>query len=584
MNQISEVMELVCAPKYLEEGESFKEGMSRIADNLKDSDEHFRLMFDILLGQYFLPAGRIQASAGASRQTTAFNCFVSPTINDDSVDIFDKLSKAFQTMRLGGGDGFDFSTLRPKGALIKSLGSTSSGPISFMQVWDAMCSTVKSAGHRRGAMMGVMNVAHPDIEEFITCKQKPGVLTNFNISVAVTDEFMKAVEEDDMFFLRYPIDSERPEDVYKAVKARNLWNKIMRNTWDHAEPGVLFIDRINQKNNLHYCETIAATNPCGEQPLPPNGACLLGSFNLTKYCIMDEDGLPSFNYEKFYKDIPVVVRAMDNVIDRTIYPLPEQELEAKSKRRMGLGITGTANAMSFLGMEYGSKDSIGWMESILRELRNIAYYTSSELAKEKGSFPLYDERYLEGEFIKTLPSDIVEHIRTNGIRNSHLLSIAPTGTISLWARNVSSGIEPVFATEYDRTVILPGTDLVRGTYTIQDYAYAEWGIRSKTSGELSAKEHIDILNAASKLVDSACSKTCNVGDEVTFDEFKELYVNAYEGGSSGCTTFRPAGFREGVLKTKEEPKGTDEELGTLATVSGPTCEIDPVTGERSCAD
>lgn len=258
MNQIKEVMELVCAPKYLEEGESFKEGMSRIADTLKDNDAHFKITQEILLSQRFLPAGRIQASVGAARQTTAFNCYVSDTIHDSMEGIMKGLSDAAQTMRLGGGDGFDFSTLRPKGAPIKSLGSTSSGPISFMGVWDAMCDTIKSAGHRRGAMMGVLRVDHPDIEEFITCKQKPGFLTNFNISVAVTDKFMQAVKNDEMFNLTFPCGS---DNVYKTVRARFLWNKIMRNTWDHAEPGVLFIDRINAKNNLYYCETIAATNP-----------------------------------------------------------------------------------------------------------------------------------------------------------------------------------------------------------------------------------------------------------------------------------------------------------------------------------
>lgn len=580
MNQIQEVMDLVCAPKYLEEGESFKEGMTRIADHLKDDYEHFRTTQAILLDQRFLPAGRVQASAGAARQTTAFNCFVSPTILDSMEGIMGALADAAQTMRLGGGDGFDFSTLRPKGSNIKSLGSHSSGPISFMRIWDSMCATIKSAGHRRGAMMGVMRVDHPDIEEFITCKQTAGELTNFNISVAITDEFMEALKVDGEFDLVFG------GVVYKTVRATALWNKIMRNTWDHAEPGVLFMDTINKKNNLYYCETIAATNPCGEQPLPPDGACLLGSFNLTKYVYMRgvddlEEGVDAseyldvyFDYDQFRADIPPIVRMMDNIIDRTVYPLPQQELEAKNKRRMGLGVTGVANSGEFLGYEYGSPEMLLWLESVLMVLRDEAYLASIELSKEKGRFPMFKkEEYLEGQFIKNLPENIRDGIQQHGIRNSHLLSIAPTGTISLWAGNISSGIEPVFSHEYDRTVIMPGVDGIRKSYSIQDYAYAEWGLRGKVSDEISAVEHINVLTLASRYVDSACSKTCNVGDDVTFDEFKDLYRLAYEGGASGCTTFRPAGLREGVLLKRDENK-----------VEGATCVIDPVTGERSCAD
>lgn len=579
MNQINEVIDLVCAPKYLEPGESFKEGMSRIADTLKDSDQHFQTCQAILLDRRFLPAGRIQASVGAARETTAFNCFVSPIIPDSMKGIIDSLGDAAETMRLGGGDGFDFSTLRPKGALIKSLGSYSSGPISFMGIWDAMCETIKSAGHRRGAMMGVMRIDHPDIEEFITCKQKPGVLTNFNISVGVTDKFMEAVKNDSMFDLEFN------GKVYKTVRAKYLWNKIMRNTWDHAEPGVLFLDTINRKNNLYYCETITATNPCGEQPLPPNGACLLGSFNLTRYVHMNDIQVGEqydmfsddvdvwFDWEMFIKDIPPIVRMMDNVIDRTVYPLKAQLDEAVSKRRMGLGVTGVANAADFLGLDYGSEDMLKWLETVMLMLRNEAYRASIELAKEKGSFPIYDgEKYINSGFIRTLPTDIKESIAKHGIRNSHLLSIAPTGTISLWAGNISSGIEPVFSHEYDRTVYMP--DGTRQQFTVQDYAYSEWGIKGRTSEEVSAEEHIKVLCIASKYVDSACSKTCNVGDSVTFDEFQELYMMAYEGGASGCTTFRPKGLREGVLKKSEN----------VNTSEGAACFIDPITGERTCAD
>lgn len=598
MSQIKEVMELVCAPKYLQEGESRKEGMSRIADTLKDSDEHFKQCQEILLDMRFLPAGRVQSSVGSSRITTAFNCFVSDTIEDSMDSIMQRLGQAAQTMRLGGGDGFDFSGLRPKNSLIKSLNSSSSGPISFMGMWDAMCNTIKSAGHRRGAMMGVLNIAHPDIEEFITCKQQAGVLTNFNISVAITDEFVEAVRNDTMFNLRFPVNSTDDRDVVRVVKARYLWNKIMRNTWDHAEPGVLFIDRINKKNNLYYCETIAATNPCGEQPLPPNGACLLGSFNLTRYCEMeyDSEGSPEaavFNYEQFRKDIPPIVRMMDNVVDRTIYPLEEQKLEAESKRRMGLGITGLANAMSFLGYEYGDADSLIFAEKILEILRDTCYYESTVLAEEKGPFPLFDaDAYPEGEFIKTLPLDIQARIREHGIRNSHLTSIAPTGTISLWAENISSGIEPVFATSYYRNVYMPDGSVRK--YYLEDYAYHNWGLKGLTSGEISAKSHVDILCLASRYVDSACSKTANVGDSVQFDEFKELYLMANEGGASGCTTYRPAALEEkfgsgrgAVLELKKDTEEDGKRQQQVAETSGQeggACFIDPVTGERQCGD
>lgn len=572
MDQTEECIWAVCAPKYLEEGETFKDGMTRIARTLGDDEEHVQTCREILISRRFLPAGRIQSSIGAVKNTTAFNCYVSRTIHDSMSGIMEALSEAAETMRLGGGDGFDFSTLRPKGALIKRLGSTSSGPISFMKIWDAMCDTIKSAGHRRGAMMATMRIDHPDIEEFITCKQTKGVLTNFNISVLVTDEFMESLRTNTPFDLKFD------GVIYKTVNPRALWDKIMRNTWDHAEPGVLFIDTINKKNNLYYCEEIAATNPCGEQPLPPNGACLLGSFNLTQYVGLFEqsDGSvePLLNYAQLAKDIYPIVRMMDNVIDNTTYPLLDQEMEAKAKRRMGIGITGLANALEFLGYRYGSEDAVKFTEKIMAFIRDHCYMASIELAKEKGPFPAFiKEKYLNGQFIQTLPKDIRESISNHGIRNSHLLSVAPTGTISLWAGNISSGIEPVFASEYSRTVIMPGNDLTRKDFIVTDYALRGWGLSCPTADEITAKEHIDMLVAASKFVDSACSKTCNVGDDVTYEEFKELYMMAYEGGASGCTTFRPAGFRRGVLNKIEKP-----------IEEGEACFIDPLTGERSCAD
>lgn len=570
-NEIDQVISAVCNPKYLEGPETHRDAMARIAGALKDSDEHFAQVLPILREQRFLPAGRVQASVGAAKQTTAFNCYVSNTIEDSRMGIFQRLQEAAETMGLGGGDGFNFSTIRPRGALIKSQGSGASGPVSYMRVWDTMCATIASAGNRRGAMMAVLRVDHPDIEEFIDAKRTPGELTQFNISVAITDDFMKAVKDNTSFDLVFE------GQVFRTVQARALWDKIMRSTWSHAEPGVLFIDKINKKNNLWYCEEIAATNPCGEQPLPPNGACLLGSFNLTKYIFEADDNVLNlgaskyiFDSQQLKEDIAPIVRMMDNVIDETIYPLKDQEIEAKNKRRMGLGITGVANAGEALGLKYGSPEMVEWVEWVMILLRNETYRASIELAKEKGAFPMFDPTaYCAGDFILTLPEEIREDIREYGIRNSHLLSIAPTGTISLFAGNVSSGIEPPFSLEYDRRTIMPDGDIK--WWKVKDYAYGEWGIEGRTSDQLTAQEHIDVLNAASALVDSACSKTCNVGDEVPFEDFKNLYLSAYEGGASGCTTFRPAS----IATRGEVMRVTKEDA---------TCTIDPTTGERSCAD
>jgi ribonucleoside-diphosphate reductase alpha chain len=563
-NEIDKVIEAVCNPKYLEKEELHRDGMARIAGALKDSDEHFNTILPILRDQFFLPGGRIQSSVGAIRETTAFNCFVSDTIEDSRLGIFKRLAEAAETMGLGGGDGFDFSTIRPKGALIKTQGSPASGPVSYMKVWDTMCKTIASAGNRRGAMMAVLRVDHPDIEEFIDAKRVAGELTQFNISVGITDKFMTAVENDQNFDLVFE------GQVYNTVKARKLWDKIMRSTWSHAEPGVLFLDTINRKNNLWYCETITATNPCGEQPLPPNGACLLGSFNLTKYIKFDLFGDSDLDYDLLKDHIAPVVRMMDNVIDYTIYPLKAQEQEAKSKRRMGLGVTGVANAAEMLGLPYGSEDMIWWCHDVMTFIRDECYKASIGLAKDKGPFPLFKAKeFLESDFAVTLPTEIRDSIREHGIRNSHLLSIAPTGTISLFAGNVSSGIEPPFSLEYKRNTVMPDGSVKE--WNVLDYAYDQHGIIGTTSDQLSAKDHIDVLCTFSNLVDSACSKTCNVGDDVPFEEFKDLYRRAYIGGASGCTTFRPASIetRGEVMRIEKEPSGT--------------CFINEY-GERECAD
>lgn len=553
--------------KYRLKGETFKEKCSRVANALKDSDEHYQAFRDTLLNQRFLPGGRVQSAVGAPREVTPYNCFVSMTIEDSMDSIMDAAKKAAETMRLGGGIGYDFSNLRPNGANIVSLDSRASGPVSFMGIFDAICKTISSAGHRRGAQMGCLRIDHPDIEEFITCKSDNTTLTQFNISVLITDEFMKAVDNDSMFQLRFD------GRVYKQVRARYLWDKIMRQTWDYAEPGVLFIDRINRKNNLWYCETIAATNPCGEQPLPPHGACLLGSFNLTKYVYAHESGELRINYDQLLADIPNIVRAMDNIIDRAIYPLEEQRESALSKRRMGLGVTGLANAGEALGYSYGSDEFLTFQHLIMGFIRDHVYHASINMAKEKGAFPLFDAtNYLQSEFAQTLPDAIRKAIKKHGIRNSHLLSIAPTGTISNVADNVSGGIEPPFSLFYDRVVqTFDGPKTER----VSDYAYREWGIHGRTALELSPEEHVKVLTVASKYVDSACSKTINIGDDVTWEQFKAVYTSAYEGGASGCTTFRSAGKRAGVLTA-----AASEDVAE--PVEGGACVYDPSTGIRSC--
>ena len=450
-----------------------------------------------------------------------------------------------------------------------------------MGIFDAVCQTIASAGHRRGAQMGVLRVDHPDIEEFIRAKNNSTTLTGFNISVGVTDAFMAAVKTGDFFDLTFE------GQVYKTVDARALWDDILRSTWDWAEPGILFIDRINQKNNLWYCETIAATNPCGEQPLPPNGACLLGSFNLTKY-IRQDPYTDEFSLDimQLSRDIPAVVRALDNVVDRAVYPMPAQEKEAKDKRRMGLGVTGVANALETLGLRYGSEEFLDKLGEVMGVIRDQCYLASVVLAAEKGSFPLYDNvKYLESNFIKTLPDHIQAAIGMHGIRNSHLLSVAPTGTISLSADNVSSGIEPVFSHYYDRTIqTFDGPRIER----VEDYAYRVHGIEGEKADDLSVFDHVAVLNVASHYVDSACSKTCNVGPDVTWEQFKDVYMQAYDGGASGCTTFRASGKRYGILNasTSEDTAEPQVEEDTGTDIGGAegaeACYYDPQTGQRTC--
>jgi ribonucleoside-diphosphate reductase alpha chain len=795
------------AQKYRLPNESFEEACARQAASMADNEEHRRAFKDILLGQRFMPAGRVQSAMGSPRDVTAYNCFVSGTIEDSIESIMAKATESAETMRRGGGIGFDFSRIRPSGDRIVSLDSAASGPVSFMGIFDAVCATIVSAGHRRGAMMAVLRVDHPDIEEFIRAKRNQGDLTNFNISIGVTDAFMQSVVRDEDFALQFD------GQVYRHIKARPLWDEIMRNTWDWAEPGVLFVDRINQENNLWYTETIEATNPCihpdtlvetihgrvkikditeptqvysrqadgtlgvseatrswvsqknaqtlkittrngksiqvtpehlmhtengwvdaqdlkvgdritqlcrarrgraysgvkltteenraykmehrmiadavygvtveddvhhidgdtynnsidnlevlahaehskytslfdnpqthqvrcqlgrfeqtgrtpktivpmpedlrsnnknnysnaiisieegdvvdvydltvhgdhnfianfmvvhncGEQPLPPYGACLLGSFNLVKY--IDETNLHStgrrsFDFQQFKEDIPHVVSAMDNVIDRTSYPLVDQEVEAKAKRRMGLGVTGLANTLTLCGHKYGSPEALRLTRKILKTLMCEAYSASADIAVNKGVFPAYDaENYLAGQFISRLPDDLKDKIKQQGIRNSHLTSIAPTGTISFTADNISSGIEPVFQHELDRTVQTEGgTQVVR----LKDYVYNTFGIKGDTTDDLTVDDHLNMQIAVQPFVDSAVSKTINVGDDVTFDEFKDVYMKAWKGKLKGITTFRLSGKRYGILNKVEPAEEVTE---------GQACFIDPDTMERTC--
>ena len=597
--------------KYRQEGETFDDKVRRIAEALMDSEEHQMELEEILGGMRFLPAGRVQSAIGSKRITTAFNCFVSGTIEDSMDNIMERAGEAAETMRKGGGIGYDFSRIRPRGDLIKSLDSNSSGPISFMGIYDAICQTISSSGHRRGAQMGVLRIDHPDIREFIRAKRNSDKLTGFNISIGITDRFMEALSgnisahacvgsPDCTAFLDTPdpsgcnccycFDLEFEGHVYDTVDSRELWDEIMQSTWDWAEPGVLFIDRINEMNNLNYCETIAATNPCGEQPLPPYGACLLGSFNLTQYIKEPNHQVgPSsreFDFKQFKKDIPHVVRAMDNVIDRTIYPLKEQQDEATNKRRMGLGITGLANAGEMLGYPYGTPEFLTWAEKVFACLRDTTYRASAGLAEEKGAFPLYRPAYLKSNFIRTLPASVKKEIKKHGIRNSHLTSIAPTGTISLVADNVSGGIEPVFSHYYERTYKTADGER---TERVEDYAYSR-GTKGRTSAELSVHEHLEVLALASHYVDSAVSKTCNVGDDVTYEEFKKVYESAWEDGCKGVTTFRASGKRFGILKaveTEEESEGQTESSGETggeeAAQEVSACYIDPLTGQKECS-
>ena len=546
---------------------SVEDTWARIAKDLasveKNKEQWEKEFYAALEDFKFLPAGRITAGAGTNRKVTLFNCFVMGTIPDDMEGIFNMLKEAALTMQQGGGIGYDFSTIRPNGALVKGVAADASGPLSFMDVWDSMCRTIMSAGSRRGAMMATMRCDHPDIEQFISAKSDPIRLRMFNLSVLVTDPFMEAVKNDGDWNLIFN------GEVYKTLKARTLWDQIMQSTYDYAEPGVIFIDRINKLNNLNYCETISATNPCGEQPLPPYGACLLGSINFAQLVEKPFEKSAKINEAELESLVATAVRMMDNVVDASKFPLKEQAQEAKNKRRIGLGVTGLADALLMVGLRYGSDEAAAQTERWLHILAKSAYSASVELAKEKGAFPLFDaEAFLKSGSMQTMDKEICCDIKKYGIRNALLTSIAPTGTISLYAGNVSSGIEPVFAYSYTRKVLQK--DGSKTEEEVVDYAVRMWrDLKGDTplpdyfvnAQTLSPLEHVKMQSAAQKWIDSSISKTINCPEDIDFESFKSVYLEAYETGCKGCTTYRPNDVTGSVLTVSSSKEKPMEEEG-----------------------
>lgn len=513
---------------------------------------------DALQDFRFLPGGRILAGAGTGRDVTLFNCFVMGAIEDSMPGIFQALEESAVTMQKGGGVGLDFSTLRPQGARAAATGNIATGPVSFMQVWDAMCATVMSAGARRGAMMATLRCDHPDIEAFITAKREPGTLRHFNLSVLVTDDFMAALRAGADWPLRFP--AEAGGTVVRTVAAHTLWELITRSAYDGAEPGVLFIDRINAMNNLAYCERIIATNPCGEIPLPAYGACLLGSLNLTRFVSAPFTDEARIDLDEVERITRIAVRLLDNAIDASTYPLPQQAASARGSRRIGLGVTGLADALILLGLAYDSDEGRRSAADILRAICHTAYRTSVDLAREKGAFPRFDaEAFLAAGFAQSLPGDIRGAIGEHGLRNSHLIAIAPTGSISLLAGNVSSGIEPVFADRYVRHVRDEAG--VLQPFEVSDPAVALWRQQARGNGDgppalqfaadIAPEAHLDMQAALQPFVDNAISKTINVPPDCPYADFRRLFELAYEKGLKGCTAYRPNELRRPVLHKAE---------------------------------
>ncbi len=555
----------------------------RIAHSLASvesvNNEFWEQAFYSILKEFrFLPAGRIQAGAGTDREVTLFNCFVMGHIDDSMDGIFTALKEGAITMQQGGGVGYDFSTLRPRGTPARRMGSVASGPVSFMQIWDSMCATLLSTGARRGAMMATLRCDHPDIEEFIDAKRDSSALRNFNLSVLITDAFMQAVKDNADWPLVFPADNVGSIGdgqvtrhwpgyndmvdcrVLRQIPARQLWNKLMRATYDYAEPGVLFVDRINRANNLYYREHISATNPCGEVPLPPYGACNLGSINLTQFINKPFSHQASVDTVAIAATVTLAIRLMDNIISASRFPLAQQQQQAQGSRRIGLGVTGLADALIMLGLHYDGADGRRQAANIMRQICQHAYRASTDLAIERGSFTAFDsDAYLASEFVQSLPDDIRAAIKKQGIRNSHLTAIAPAGTISLLANNVSSGIEPLYDFSYSRKIRRAGGE--ETSYHLIDFACQEWRQRKNNitypetfvrAWDISPQAHLQMQAAIQPFIDSAISKTINIPVGYPFNKFQSLYENAFTMGLKGCTTFRPNPVTGEVLSAAAE--------------------------------
>lgn len=581
-----EISREVLIEKYAKGDETTaQEVMERVAKALAEvetvkSRKKYAEEFLWAMQNGFIPAGRVSSAAGTGLETTLINCFVQPVgdsiinVVDGKPGIYTALAQAAETMRRGGGVGYNFSAIRPKGAMVKGTGSSASGPISYMKVFDRSCETVESAGARRGAQMAVLNIDHPDIEEFIIVKQEQGELSNFNVSVGVSDEFMQAVESNGDFELVHKAEpvaelkaagAHRRSDgkwVYRTVKAADIWDLVMQSTYNAAEPGVLYMDQINRENNLAYCEVVESTNPCGEQPLPDFGCCCLGSLNLTSYILAPFSSEPLFDFALMSRVTKVAIRMLDNVLTATKWPLEEQAKEAAAKRRVGLGFTGLGDALIMLGIKYDSIKGRQFAAEIAEVIRDAAYAASVDLAKERGAFPMLDvEKYLSSGFVSRLPEEIKSNIRQHGIRNSHLTSIAPTGTISLaFADNASNGIEPPFSWYYNRVKRMP--DGSKKNYIVEDHAYRVYRAMGKdvanlpesfvSALDISATDHMLMVAQVAPYVDAAISKTVNVAEEYPYEDFKNLYLEAWKKGLKGITTYRPNSVRTAILSVPTE--------------------------------